>query len=469
MLTIKALMPPHSHPRIPTIEQPGQTTHPIMSTAPSLNTVARADHTVTRDLISGSALKVLYRLNEGGYDAFLVGGGVRDILTGLPPKDFDIATNATPEEVKSLFRNSRIIGRRFRLVHVVFGREVIEVATFRAAHDTGDGGEIGESGRILRDNVFGTIEEDAMRRDFTVNALYYNIADFSVLDFVGGLRDIQEKSFRLIGDPVVRCEEDPVRVIRAARLAAKLDFDIAAETQDAMQQCAHLLASTPPARMFEELLKLFQGGYAVKSFSNLQRFDLLQYLFPALAKNLQTEPEPLLTMIQNGLANTDIRVQADKPVTPYYLLAFMLWHDVHKRAIEMFANGKPAVEAILRAADEVLPVQLQATSIPKRFSGPMREIWSFQPRLEQYHGGRALALLENRRFRAAYDFLCLRAGIDADLQDCADWWTAVQELPEDQRSEFTAEKRSVDKDWKGRSKSTRSRRPRRRRAKKSAQ
>ena len=429
-------------------------------------TVARSDHTVTRKLINKNALKVLYRLNEAEFEAFLVGGGVRDILTGLKPKDFDVATNATPEQVKSLFRNSRIIGRRFRLVHVIFGREVIEVATFRASHDSGDGGETGESGRILRDNVFGTIEEDALRRDFTVNALYYNIADYSVIDFVGGLNDIESKTFRLIGDPVVRCEEDPVRVIRAARLAAKLDFDIAEETRNAMQACAHRLSDVPPARLFEELLKLFQGGYALQSFANLRRFELLQYLFPRLATALENDDQAVLGLVTDGLSNTDTRVLADKPVTPAYLLAFMLWHDVYIRAKALYAGGKPAVEAMMRAADEVLPAQLRVTSIPKRFSGPMREIWTFQPRLEQYTGGRALALMENRRFRAAYDFLCLRAGHDPALQECADWWTRVQELPEDQRAEFVREKRPVDRDWSGQSRSGRSRRPRRRRAKK---
>jgi len=434
-----------------------------LSSAP--HTIARDDHNVTRKLISDNALKVLQKLSEAGFEAFMVGGGVRDILTGLKPKDFDVATDATPEQVKKLFRNSRIIGRRFRLVHVVFGREIIEVATFRASHNTGAGGEIGESGRILRDNVFGTVEEDALRRDFTVNALYYNIADLSVTDFVGGINDIECKTFRLIGDPVVRCEEDPVRIIRAARLAAKLDFEIAPETVAAMQQCAPLLAGVPPARLFEELLKLFQGGYALKSLDNLMRFDLLQYLLPALAEQLVEKPEPIATFVHNGLANTDKRVLEGKPVTPSYLLAFLLWDDVYAGAKTLFAEGKSAVEAILRSADEELPRQQRVTSIPKRFSGPMREIWSFQPRLEQYRGARALGLLESRRFRAAYDFLCLRATIDDNLEDCAQWWTEVQEIHEEDRAEFVLEKVPVDQDWRGKigAKRSNGKKPRRQR------
>lgn len=435
----------------------------------SRHTIAQTDHNVSSELISENALKVLRRINEAGYEAFMVGGGVRDILTGLTPKDFDVATDATPEQVRGLFRNSRIIGRRFRLVHVVFGREVIEVATFRAAHTEGAGGEIGESGRILRDNVYGAIEDDALRRDFTVNALYYNIADHTVSDFVGGIQDIENRTFRLIGDPEIRCEEDPVRIIRAARLAAKLDFNIAEDTRAAMQTCAPLLSGVPPARMFEELLKLFQGGYAVKSFDNLIQFDLLKYLLPALAQHLTEEKgSSVKAFVKNGLGNTDLRIHENKPVTPAYLLAFLLWHEVYPNAKARFGQGAPAIEAILRAADDAMPEQLNVTSIPKRYSGPMREIWSFQPRLEQYRGKRALSLMESRRFRAAYDFLCLRATTDDNLEDCAQWWTEVQEIPEGDRAEFLLEKVPVDQDWrsharpKKKSNSNRSRRPRKR-------
>jgi len=403
-----------------------------------------ARHGVTRDSMSRSALRVLDKLNESGYTACLVGGGVRDALVGIKPKDFDIATDATPEQVKSLFRNSRIIGRRFRLVHVVFGREIIEVATFRAGHEAGAGGEVAASGRIVRDNVFGSIEEDAWRRDFSVNALYWNVADGSVIDYVGGLADIDARVFRLIGDPLTRCEEDPVRVLRAVRLASKLDFGIEADTLAAMQRTSAELGNTPPARLFEEVLKLFQGGYAEHCFDAVREHDLLRHLFPLLDRRLATLESPargdLQSMLRAALANTDRRVAQGKPITPSYLLAFMLWPDVEERALDNVADGLPVQEAIDDGAEQVLHAQLSATSIPRRFSGAMREIWHMQPKLEQYRGERALVLMEDRRFRAAYDFLCLRAAVDEALQPVADWWTEVQELAMDARAASAADK-----------------------------
>lgn len=422
---------------------------------------------MTRRSISGNALKVLERLHAGGYASYLVGGGVRDALLGMQPKDFDVATDASPEEVRALFRNSRIIGRRFRLVHVVFGRDIVEVATFRADHATGKGGEVGTDGRILRDNVFGSIEEDAYRRDFTVNALYFNIEDNTVVDFVGGLADMEERLFRLIGDPVQRCEEDPVRVLRAARLSAKLDFDIDEETLDAMLDTAPMLDDMPPARLFEEGLKMFHGGYALKSFHRLLELDLLGYLFPETNGRLMQE---IATgdsnrfekqLIEAALTNTDARVSEDLPITPYYLLAFMLWGGVYERAREMVKKGVPGIDAIWQAADAVMPIQLRVTSIPKRFSGPMREVWTLQPRLEQYSGKRALVLMENRRFRAAYDFLCLRARFDDSLKSCADWWTDVQELEPEEQEASCADKPVVTTHWGDPAKrSKRKRRPR---------
>jgi len=410
--------------------------------------VPSSEHPVSKKTISANAWKVLTRIHEGGYSAYLVGGGVRDALVGLKPKDFDVATNASPEEVHALFRNSHIIGRRFRLVHVRFGRDIIEVATFRASHDKGSGGEVGESGRIVRDNVFGSIEEDALRRDFSVNALYYNISDHSVVDYVGGLDDIEAGIFRLIGDPVTRCKEDPVRVLRAVRLAAKLEFDIEPATMSAMQQTAPLLAQTPPARMFEEVLKLFQGGYAQRSFAAVTEHDLLQYLFPLLAKRFARNDEPeLQKMLNSALSNTDNRVSQGKPITPYYLLAFMLWPDVEERAKKFVAEGKTVPESLILASDSVMSEQLAVISIPKRISGPMKELWQLQPRLEQFRGKRALKLMDGRRFRAAYDFLCLRASIDSRLQPLASWWTQVQEVAERNRVDFTSRKEPVNGIW----------------------
>lgn len=409
--------------------------------------VPRSEHNVSRQQISKNALKVLYRLHENNFAAYLVGGGVRDALVGLTPKDFDVATNASPEDVKELFKNSRIIGRRFRLVHVLFGRDVIEVATFRASHEKGAGGEIGEGGRIVRDNVFGSIEEDAIRRDFSVNALYYNIADFSIEDYVGGLDDIKTGVFRLIGDPVVRCEEDPVRVLRAARLAAKLNFSIEHSTLDAMRDTAELLANVPPARLFEEVLKLFQGGYAVRSFAALREHDLLKYLFPALDARLAVGNEPLMAMLGEALQNTDNRVAEGKPITPSYLLAFMLWPDVEELALKLVAEDESVSDALKQAIDAVLHKQLAHVSIPKRFSSAMKDIWLLQPRLEQWRGPRVLSLIEHRPFRAAYDFLCLRSSIRPELNEVASWWTTVQTLEVDEQLEFVSSKPIVHAIW----------------------
>lgn len=422
--------------------------------------VPRAEHPLSRKSISKNALKVLNRLNENAHAAYLVGGGVRDVLVGLKPKDFDVATDASPEEIRALFRNSRIIGRRFRLVHVVFGRDIIEVATFRASHDKGEGGEVGESGRIVRDNVFGSIEEDAMRRDFSVNALYYNIADYSLVDYVGGLQDIEAGVFHLIGDPIKRCEEDPVRVLRAARLAAKLEFSIHPATLAAMQATAGGLEQVPPPRLFEEVLKLFQGGYALRSFSAMLEHDLLQYLFPLLDKRLAGDAPKLRQMLDAALVNTDHRVQQGKPITPAYLLAFMLWPDVEEQARNLIAKGSSAKDALFEAADTVMREQLRVISIPRRFSGPMREIWLLQPRLELLQGERALKLMEDRRFRAAYDFLCLRAGVSPELKSAADWWTRVQTLDADAQQEFLGDKPDIKGSWGGSGPSKRRRRRR---------
>ncbi|MFK7994052.1 MAG: polynucleotide adenylyltransferase PcnB [Granulosicoccus sp.] len=409
--------------------------------------VPAGEHGVTRKSIGRSALKVLDKLHEAGHSAYLVGGGVRDALVGLRPKDFDVATDASPETIRSLFRNSRIIGRRFRLVHVVYGREIIEVATFRAAHNKGEGGEIGAAGRIVRDNVFGSIEEDAYRRDFSVNALYYNIADDSVVDYVGGLEDLDAGIFRLIGDPQTRCAEDPVRVLRAVRLAAKLDFEIDTKTLKAMETIAEELRSTPPARLFEEVLKLFQGGYALTSFQSIREHDLLRFLFPLLDKRLKASAPELESMLNAALSNTDKRVAVGKPITPAYLLAFMLWPDVEEYALQDIRKGMPVNEALQAAADSVLSVQLRIISIPRRFSGPMKEIWQMQPRLEKLRGGRALKLIEDRRFRAAYDFLCLRATIDDRLQSSAAWWTTVQTLPDEERADSAAKRPVAPNIW----------------------
>ncbi|MDQ7017302.1 MAG: polynucleotide adenylyltransferase PcnB [Gammaproteobacteria bacterium] len=404
--------------------------------APVATIIPRSEHGVSRNNISKNALKVLYRLNDAGFRACLVGGGVRDLLLSLKPKDFDIATSASPEEVRALFRNCRLIGRRFRLAHVLYGREVIEVATFRASHRDGEDGRTDAGGRIMRDNVFGDIAEDALRRDFSVNALYYDIKDYSIHDYAGGMADVSARLLRLIGDPVTRYKEDPVRMLRAVRFAAKLDFEIAPEASDPIADLASELGEIPPARLFEEVLKLFHSGHAVKSLELLHDYYLLDYLFPHAAKKLGDDDESTWDLLERGLNNTDQRIRAGKSVTPAFLYAVFLWMDVSERYELWLAKGEAPMVAMQRAGDEALAVQLTHTSLPKRFSFPMREIWMMQGRLLTYTGKRALRLLEQPRFRAGYDFLCLRAELDSSLQERSDWWTRIQELPVEQQEEM---------------------------------
>jgi len=397
------------------------------------NTLSRDQHNVSRKDISKNALKVLYRLNEAGYASYLVGGGVRDLLLEQNPKDFDIATDASPEDIKALFKNCRLIGRRFRLAHVVFGRDIIEVATFRAAHSEGEGGATGDSGRITRDNVYGgTLADDAIRRDFTVNALYYNIDDFSVVDFFDGVQDLQDGKLTFIGNAFDRVVEDPVRALRAVRFAAKLGLNMDTDCVAAIEEHRHLLAEIPAARLFEEVLKLVQSGHGVASFNLLREHDLLQYLFPLADSRLKEGDEYALDMILRGLANTDSRIAEELPVTPAFIYAVFLWPDVAARAKVHEADGADPVPALHMAADDIVPAQLAATSLPKRFSIPMREIWVMQPRLKNTRGARGKRLLSNPRFRAAYDFLCLRKDTGEDLHKLCSTWESIQQTPEAQ-------------------------------------
>jgi len=388
-------------------------------------------------------LKVLYRLKDAGFDAYLVGGGVRDLLLGCEPKDFDIATNAHPDEVDALFRNARLVGRRFRLAHVRFGREIIEVATFRAPPGDGEASvdkalQKG-NGRILRDNVYGSMEEDAERRDFTVNGLYYNIRDFSVVDYCDGLTDLSQGILRLIGDPVQRYREDPVRMLRAVRFVAKLGFRLAPETESPIHDMAKLLADIPPARLYEEVLKLFMNGQALSTFENLRRYGLLAYLFPETDKILdRSDGDFYRCFVTHALRNTDTRVREGKHITPAFLFAALLWPARQQHLAGWNREQQTEVDAMNEAAAKTLTAQTAAVSIPKRFSLPMKEIWVMQPRLLRNSGQRAIRLLQHKRFRAAYDFLLLRhqAGEDG-LQELAEWWTNFQELNEDEQSTLT--------------------------------
>jgi len=428
--------------------------------------VARPDHPVSRSQISGNALKVLYRLRDGGYQAFLVGGCVRDLLIGIEPKDFDVATDASPEEVRRLFRNCRLIGRRFRLAHVRFGYQVIEVATFRATGApmapepdldgvTEDDSEIepenepepedepngnvdrahDERGRLLRDNLYGTIDQDVWRRDFTCNALYYNIEDFSIVDYVGGVDDVRARTIRLIGDPETRYREDPVRMLRAVRFEAKLGFTIHESARAPFTTLAGLLGHIPPARLLDEFQKLFLAGFGQRAFDLLCEHGLFAELFPVTAAHLDTDQGGMaLALIRAGLADTDRRVAEGRAVTPMFLFAVMLFGPVSGAAQRRFDSGAPPPVAIAEAVDEVVSQQNRRIGIPKRFSIPMRELLALQPRFHRREGRRVLGFLAHPRFRAAYDFLLLRAQAGAEDPAIARWWTEFLALsPEQQR------------------------------------
>jgi len=399
--------------------------------------VPRPAHNVSRAEISKSALKVLYRLHKAGFQAFLVGGGVRDALLELHPKDFDIATDAHPEEIKALFGNCRLIGRRFRLAHIRFGREVIEVATFRAAADGNDkyaDTAHDDHGRILRDNVYGSIEEDVWRRDFTCNALYYNIADFSIWDYVGGLEDIKKRRLVLIGDARKRLREDPVRMLRAVRFAAKLDFKIDATTVEAMGQLTELLANVPAARLFDEFLKMFQAGYAEKTFALLRQYDLFGQLFRETADEIDRD-DKFLKFVNAALVNTDKRVAADQSVTPMFLIGVFLWAPIRRLAEKLRAKEKMSeAQSLALAAYRIAGLQQSRISIPRRFSAPMREMLALQPRFSLMKGKRASKLLEHRRFRAAYDFMMLRVRVGELEDELGRFWTDVQTQNAEQRA-----------------------------------
>ncbi len=397
--------------------------------------IPRADHPISRAHISPNALKVLERLRDAGYAGLLVGGCVRDLMLGREPKDFDVVTDARPEDIKALFRNARLIGRRFRLAHVHFGREIIEVATFRAEAVEGEGLESDESGRLLSDNVFGNQEQDARRRDFTVNALYYDIRDRSVIDYVGGVPDLRQGILRVIGDPLRRYREDPVRMLRVVRFAAKLGLRLEPGTEAPIRELAPLLLQVPPARLFEEVLKLFHGGYALETYELLRHYDLFRFLFPLTEDSLAREQEHFPRMLLPlALENTDARVNEDKPVNPAFLFAALLWEPLQLEVERRRLAGEKEWSLHEAAQEQVLREQARRIVLPRRFSAPMREIWSMQARFARRGGKQAQRLLEHKRFRAAYDFLLLRARAGEESQELADWWTQYQEVAPEQRA-----------------------------------
>ena len=364
-------------------------------------------------------------LQEAGFESYIVGGSVRDLLLGKSPKDFDVATSATPEEVQDVFPRARLIGRRFRLAHVRKKGVLTEVATFRGQAAPGDDHET-QNGRILRDNVFGSVEEDARRRDFTINALFLDPVSGEIRDYVGGYEDLAQRRLRLIGDPEVRYREDPVRLLRAARFEAKLGVVPEDETARPIVGLAPLLADVPPARLFEEICKLFLTGHGMRSMEALQRFGLSATLFPALKRGSGKGKVQIETILCETLKNTDQRIAADKPVTPAFLFAALLWTPVLTAQKHWVSRGESEYNAMMRAADEVIGLQAERISIPRRFSAVTKQIWAMQIRLTKTRGKRWKKLLYEQRFRAAYDFLLLRAIDDPDLQPLCDFWTEAQ-------------------------------------------
>ncbi|MEO5766386.1 MAG: polynucleotide adenylyltransferase PcnB [Casimicrobiaceae bacterium] len=387
-------------------------------------------HPVRRDQLSHAARTVIRKLQDEGFKAFIVGGAVRDLLLGLAPKDFDLATDATPEQVKPLFRRAFIIGRRFRLVHVHVGNEVIEVSTFRAAQTGDDATD--EHGRLLSDNVYGTQAEDAARRDFTINALYFDPADEAIWDFVGGVTDVRARRMKLIGPPVTRFREDPVRMLRAVRLAAKLDLAIDSKTAEPIPRLAALMANVPPARLFDEMQKLLLSGHSVGTLRSLRAHGLSHGLLPLLDVILE---QPLgQKFIEGALAETDLRVREGKGVSPAFLFATLLWHEVLATWKQTKERGEKPAPALFDAMDKVLSAQAQRIAIPRRFEATIKEIWSLQPRFEQRAGSRPFRLMEHPRFRAAYDFLALRGTSGEVPGALVDWWTRFQDAGEEERA-----------------------------------
>ncbi len=394
-------------------------------------------HNIQTQSICPRADSIIRKLQQAGFEAYLVGGCVRDLLLGYTPKDFDIATSAQPEQVRKLFSSARLIGRRFRLAHIYFGRDYIEVATFRAPHaNNQQGGRVNEQGRIIHDNVYGTIKEDVWRRDFTINALFYDPATGEVIDYVGGIQDLRDKRIRLIGEPEQRYREDPVRMLRALRFAAKLDTLPEGQTRDLIGELGYLLEDVAPARLFDELLKMLHSGRGWKTLQLLEEYDLLQCLLPLTHESLAEDPEGTFRpLIQVALQNTDRRIAEGKTVMPAFLFAVLLWEQMTHLAAQFREEGYPEVQSLQLAAADILREQVNTTAIPRRFSNITREIWALQPRFRHRDLRRANILINNPRFRAAYDFLCLRAAAGENVKDDCEWWHKfIEASPEEKQA-----------------------------------
>ncbi len=386
--------------------------------------MSKKNHQIDHELISPNALRVVKKLQKNGYEAYLVGGCIRDILLNKEPKDFDVVTSAHPEQVKKVFRNCRLIGRRFRLAHILFGREIIEVATYRS-NKVPVKKSTSKEGRVLQDNLYGTsLKEDALRRDFSINALCYDPTKKKIYDFTSGLKDIEKGQIKILGNAVERYKEDPVRMLRAIRFKAKLGFDIEKKTFDAIDGCRDTLLSVPPARLFDESLKMFQSGYALESYVQLKKYGMLPYFYPIYKNTNENGHEDF---VMQCLDNTDQRIKNGLSVNPAFLVAVFLWHTVNQGAAKFIKNNTiPPTVAVQKSATEILSIQCKQLAIPRRLTNVMRDIWGLQYRLENYQGKKAKHLLEHPRFRAGYDFLCLRSQV-GDISDkkCR-WWTDYQ-------------------------------------------
>ncbi|MDR4515583.1 polynucleotide adenylyltransferase PcnB [Nitrosomonas sp.] len=413
-----------------------------------LSIIPPSNHGINRNLISPCALKVAHGLQKAGFSAFIVGGAVRDLLLGLKPKDFDIATNATPEQARGLFKRSRIIGRRFRLVHVMCGNETVEVSTFRGPLPddnavSGIKNYTDQHGRLLRDNVFGSQEEDAARRDFTLNALFYDPFSEEIHDYLDGYTDLKAKTLRIIGDPVTRYREDPVRMLRAVRLAAKLEMQIDPLTAEPIGDLAPLLQNVPPARLLDEMLKLLLSGHALSCVVDLRQRGLHHGLLPMLDVILeQPLGERFITL---ALKNTDERIQQDKHVSPAFLFASLLWHEVLTTWNSYKNSGEKLLTALYRAIEDVLSSQQKNIAIPRRFSATITEIWLMQPRFESLVGRKPLRLISHPRFRAAYDFMLLRSESGEMNPELAIWWKSFVAADPDNRAKMIPKPSSTRK------------------------
>ncbi len=385
-------------------------------------------HQISLSAVSKPALKIVRQLNDAGYEAYLVGGCVRDLLLQHIPKDFDVATNAYPEEVKAVFNRARLIGRRFRLAHVRMGRDVVEVATFRAGFTEEQGAEnrhVNKDGQILRDNVYGGIEDDAFRRDFTINALYYDPNTQNVVDYVDGTAHLRERRLVTIGDPETRFREDPVRMLRAVRFAVKLGFSLDPEVKRAIRRSADSLNNVPPSRMLDEMLKLLHNGYALDVYRELKSSGLFAHLFPFTEA---CEFGDSRDLIELALSNTDARIREGKPVIPAFLVACFLWKPLRQETETRIRQGMPPRPAFSTASFDLLTNQSMHVGIPKRIGTVVREIWNLQQRLERRLPRGVKMLLRHQRFRAAYDFLLLRREIGEVDSELAEWWTRIQEV-----------------------------------------